>query len=271
MSAAELVAAEWLRFAPVDLAELNGAAALAHRVDTKYLVRATLLADVLDQLRPTHACLDIDGQRSFPYRSRYVDSPELGCYHDHRRGVRRRWKARTRTYLDSGVTRWEVKLKDGRGMTIKRALPLPDHADDQGRLAPEMRRFLTDVLDEDYGLPAPADLRTTLTVGYRRSTLTERGEENRITVDTALQMTAGDGQAHLRPDLVLVETKSPAGRSAADRALRAAGVRPASVSKYCAGLALLHPALPDHPWRRLLRHHFVTTPVLSHRGQELAA
>ena len=260
----------WARFADVDPAQLDGAAALTHRVDTKYLVPGTVLAGVLEQLRPTHACLAIEGRRSFKYSSSYVDSPELTCYHDHRRGVRRRWKARTRTYLDSGVARWEVKLKDGRGLTLKRALPV---SEDVGRhVTPEMSRFLVDVLREEYQLPAPANLQTTLTVGYRRSTLTQLGEENRITVDTEMQMTSGDGHAELRPDLVLVETKTPSGRSSADTALRAAGVRPCSVSKYCAGMALLHPALPSHPWRQLLSRNFTTTtPVPLHRGQELAA
>jgi hypothetical protein len=270
VTGAEMVAAAWSDFGTVDLAQLNAAAALTHRVDTKYLVPVTVLAAVLEQLRPTHACLAIDGRREFRYSSRYVDSPELTCYHDHRRGVRKRWKARTRVYEDSGQARWEVKLKDGRGMTVKHALQLPAEAD--GDLTPQMQTFLADVLRRDYQLRAPAELATTLSVGYRRSTLTQLGKENRMTVDTDLRMTSSSGHAMLRPDLALVETKSPSGRSAADHALRAAGARPSSVSKYCAGMALLDRDLPNHPWRQLLRHHFVSTaPVRSGLGQELAA
>jgi hypothetical protein len=29
-----------------------------------------------------------------------------------------------------------------------------------------------------------------------------------------------------------------------------------SVSKYCIGIALLHPAIPANPWHRVLRRHF---------------
>ena len=145
MTASEMLAGAWSRFRPVDLAELDAAAALAHRTDTKYLVRATVLAEVLMQLQPTHACLTIDGRQSFQYTTSYVDSPELTCYHDHRRGVRRRWKARTRVYEDSGQARWEVKLKDGRGMTVKHALPLPAAVD--GHLTQQMRSFLDEVRD----------------------------------------------------------------------------------------------------------------------------
>lgn len=270
MNGADTLEVARSRFRPVELAQLDAAAALTHRVDTKYLVPVTVLAGVLEQLLPTHACLAIDGHRSFQYSSSYVDSPELTCYHDHRRGVRKRWKARTRIYRDSGQARWEVKLKDGRGMTVKHALPLPDRAD--GDLTRQMRSFLADVLRRDYRRSAPVELNPTLTVDYRRTTLTHLGEENRMTVDSDLQMTSGSRSARLRTDLVLVETKTPSRRSAADQALRAAGVRPCSVSKYCAGMALLDPTLPDHPWRRLLSRNFVpTAPGRPVSTQELAA
>ena len=92
-----------------------------------------------------------------------------------------------------------------------------------------------------------------------------------MTVDTDLRMTSRSGQARMRPDLALVETKSPSGRSAADHALRAAGLRPSSVSKYCAGMALLDPDLPNHPWRQLVRRHFFPAAAGPAARQELAA
>jgi hypothetical protein len=33
-------------------------------------------------------------------------------------------------------------------------------------------------------------------------------------------------------------------------------VRPVSVSKYCVGVALLHPEVPANPWQRMLRRNF---------------
>jgi hypothetical protein len=56
---------------------------------------------------------------------------------------------------------------------------------------------------------------------------------------------------------VLVESKSSGhGGSAVDRFLRELGVRPASVSKYCVGIAALHPDLPSNPWHQTLRRYF---------------
>jgi hypothetical protein len=55
---------------------------------------------------------------------------------------------------------------------------------------------------------------------------------------------------------VLVETKSGLHGSPADRLLRELGVRLASVSKYCIGVAALHPELPSNPWHPTLRRYF---------------
>ncbi|WBB51714.1 VTC domain-containing protein [Verrucosispora sp. WMMA2044] len=58
----------------------------------------------------------------------------------------------------------------------------------------------------------------------------------------------------------VVETKTSAAASPADRLLWQGGLRPARISKYATGLAALRPELPDSPWRRTLRRHFRTTP-----------
>ena len=55
--------------------------------------------------------------------------------------------------------------------------------------------------------------------------------------------------------MVIVETKSADGQGAADRALAELGIRPVSMSKYCLGVAALHPELPANKWSRLLTRH----------------
>ena len=54
--------------------------------------------------------------------------------------------------------------------------------------------------------------------------------------------------------LAVVETKNPATPSPADRVLWDAGHRPARISKYATGMALLHPELPANRWYRTLTH-----------------
>ena len=54
--------------------------------------------------------LQIDRRRSFDYESVYFDTPDLSTYRAHVQRRRLRFKARTRTYTDSGLCMFEVKL-----------------------------------------------------------------------------------------------------------------------------------------------------------------
>src|SRR5919112_1928972 len=107
------------RFEPVTLAELEASAGLLDRMDNKYVVPVEAYAAVAEQLAATHGVLDIDGVRAFEYRTTYYDTPELETYRDHVRGRRRRYKCRSRHYVDSGSCAFELKLKGLRGRTVK--------------------------------------------------------------------------------------------------------------------------------------------------------
>lgn len=247
-----------------------GDADLQQRVDRKYLVPLSAIAALAGPLMISHALLTVDGLTSFGYRSSYLDTPDLACYHAHRQDKRLRWKARTRLYADSGRCRFEVKLKTGRGDTDKHSV-LVDPAE-HGTLPPSGAALLGQVLADHYRLPVPHVLAPSLLVEHQRSTLVAADGLGRMTVDSGLRFTAPSGAAaRLADDLVLVETKSTRGRSAADLLLRAAGLRPLSVSKYSAGLALTDPSLPDQPWRRLLQRYFQPTQTLQQTAAAAAA
>jgi hypothetical protein len=240
--------------APIRLAELDAAAALQHRVDTKYLITRQQLDQVADELTARHRRLVIDGISAFAYRSSYLDTAAYACFHAHRQGRRLRFKARTRSYDDTGLCRFEIKLKDGRGGTDKHARAVPAT---QFATVPDLApAFLSEVLAVRYGMAAPTGLAPRLLVSHHRHTLAARSGACRVTVDTGLRFTAGLVTAGLRDNLVLVETKSARGRSDADGLLRHVGARPINVSKYCAGMALTRPNLPDQPWRPVLRRCF---------------
>src|SRR4051812_39589837 len=104
--------------APIGLAELDRAAALRNRVDRKYVLRSDGLAVFTQSLASAFNVLEIDGRRTFTYRNVYFDTPELASYRAHVQRRRRRYKIRTREYVESGVRMIEVKLKGGRGETI---------------------------------------------------------------------------------------------------------------------------------------------------------
>ena len=273
--------------ASTGLTELNSAAGLLTRVDRKYLVPLERAQDLVNGLTPDARVLDIDGRRRFSYASTYFDTPGLEAFMLAARKRRRRFKVRTRTYLDTGLCFLEVKTRGARGTTVKRRMGY--HPDDASRLTGPGRAFVAACLAST-GVAGPAAareiaaaLRPVLATTYERTTLHLPDAEARATIDTALTwqrltpgartraaaVTAGAPQA-LRParltaaindgepvavaDVAVVETKNPATPSPADRALWDAGHRPTRISKYATGMALLHPELPANRWYRTLTH-----------------
>ena len=262
--------------ATTSLAELNSAAGLLTRVDRKYLVPLERAQELVGGLTSKARVLDIDGRRRFSYASTYFDTPGLEAFMLTARKRRRRFKVRTRTYLDSGLCFLEVKTRGARGTTVKRRMGY--HPDDASRLTGPGRSFVAVCLAST-GVTGPAAareiaaaLRPVLATTYERTTLHLPDAEARATIDTALtwrRLTPGAPQA-LRPahltaaiddgepvavaDIAVVETKNPATPSPADRALWDAGHRPTRISKYATGMALLHPELPANRWYRTLTH-----------------
>ncbi len=236
---------------PITLDELTAAAELQTRVDRKYVLPLADAEALLTRLDPGTRVLEIDGERTFRYRSAYFDTPDLISFRLTAYRRRRRFKVRTRTYLDSARCWLEVKTEGHRGGTVKNRLPY--RMCDQDTVEPG-RWFVDDILgDHDY------QLTPTLLTHYRRTTFCQASGDARLTVDVDLLWTGADGRELGLPDVAVVETKTGSAASAADRLLWAAGHRPTGISKYATGLTALRPGLPDVRWRRLKRRHF--TPV----------
>ncbi|WP_315503816.1 polyphosphate polymerase domain-containing protein [Actinomyces radicidentis] len=246
------------------LAELNAAAGLLTRVDRKYLVPLDDTQRVVDAVADRSRVLEIDGRRGFAYASTYFDTPALDCYLLSARKRRRRFKVRTRSYLDSGLTFLEVKTRGPRGATVKKRVPYsPDDAD---RLTPAGRDFVTACLIEsgtgtgDAARRLAAALVPVMGTTYERTTLHLPDDEARATIDTDLVWTPLDtegrrcGESREAGALAVVETKNPATPSPTDRLLWSVGHRPGRVSKYATGMALLHPELPANKWHRVMSH-----------------
>lgn len=237
---------------PVSLAEVMAEAALQTRVDRKFLLTPDQLLRLTDALGDGFRVLDIDDRRIFQYESVYFDTADFEQFRAHRQGRRRRYKVRSRTYADSGVCMFEVKLKGHRAETVKHRMPY--RVEDRDRLSAEARSFLAGRLEEAYGMTLPG-LEPVLRTDYSRGTLVDPVNQERLTCDVDLLCSDQRGSV-LGPDLVVVETKTVNGRGLADQTLARMGIRPVTMSKYCLGIALLNPELPANRWNRLLRTHF---------------
>ncbi|MBT8226577.1 MAG: polyphosphate polymerase domain-containing protein [Dactylosporangium sp.] len=239
---------------PIGLDELTARAELQTRVDRKYVLPLGEAYDLLGEVSPDTRILEIDSIRSFAYESTYFDTPDLTSYllAAHRR--RRRFKVRTRIYLDSFLCWLEVKTRGARGNTVKSRLPY--EPGNRATLTPG-RWFVDTALatklipDSDALVFVP-----TLMTRYRRSTLFLPETTSRVTIDTDLTWEDADLRTLRLPHLAIVETKTGSTASHVDRLLWARGYRPTRISKYATGLAALRPNLPAMRWRRTLRRHF---------------
>lgn len=235
----------------ITLAQLQETADLQTRVDRKYVLRHDTAQDLVIAVADRTLVLEIDGAREFAYESVYFDTPALDSFHGAAHGRRRRFKVRTRSYIDSGLCLLELKRAGGRGETVKERFPHdPAHA-----------HHLTDaagVYLRAHGLPGEiaASLAPVLVTRYRRATLLA-DDGSRATIDSRLAFAAPDGPARsaAMPGRVIVETKSAGPPTIVDRWLWTRGSRPDRVSKFGTGLAALNPQLPANKWHRTLGQH----------------
>ncbi|WP_399927625.1 VTC domain-containing protein [Streptomyces kanamyceticus] len=244
---------------PIALDEVNARAQLLARYDNSYLVPVEIFEDLASLLTdPRRAggpfrALSIGGKRWFRYHSTYYDTPDLGTFHDHRQGRRLRYRIRERVYRDSGERQFEIKLKSGRGETVKhrQRLEAEDHALDEAR-----QGFLAGVLRGSYGIEAPEGLTASLVTDYQRATFVADGQ--RVTCDAGLVVrdTLTGRTAAADSGLVLVETKTKGHLTDADRVLHRFGVRAAEFTKYCGGYAAVRPELGINKWARAVRTAF---------------
>ncbi len=225
------------RFASISLAGLNAKAAMLTRLDNKYIVSLDVVAKALNHWEKQYDVLEIDQQRVFTYETCYFDDAQLSAYFDHHRGRRQRLKVRTRNYLDSQQCFLEIKLKDIRGVTIKKRMAYAP--EEHGIISADGQQFIADVQQEKYQKQILQDLRATLHMRYKRITFVAKEGSERLTLDSQLVFFK-DGKSYpLAPNIFIVETKSANANGKADAILRQLHQHPSNkCSKYCLGLCV---------------------------------
>lgn len=243
----------------ISLPELVADSALLTRVDRKYLLPVSQLSELQDRLAGSIRVLQIDGLTWFDYRSCYHDTPGLHCYLAAGRRRRRRFKVRTRTYLQSSQSWLEVKSRGPRGSTVKDRIERRSN-DDELSLA-ELCWITRTMSDRHVDAPAAITLVPTLTTNYQRRTLQVAGQDgeppSRMTLDVGLSCelppeAPGGSLVVGFDEFAFVETKGGPRASVADRTLWSMGHRPLGISKYGLGVASLRPDLPTLKWHHLL-------------------
>lgn len=214
-----------------------------NRTDTKFVILESQLPQVLGEVSEYYKVLEVEGKRLSQYHSRYFDTDELKFYHDHHRGRAGRIKVRVRTYAEVGLSFLEVKRKDKKGDTIKKRIPVDG--------------FLTDFNDEQVGFLEEINghsylLSPSIENSFKRVTLVNNVAEERLTIDTDLSFNDKRLFSGQKGDLAIIEVKQSGlqRQSPIMKVLKAHHILPYKVSKYCLGMASLHPGLKQNRFKQ---------------------
>jgi len=219
-------------FAPIGLKQMESVA-LLNRIDTKFVMSAEQLLNILAALQGDYRMLAVDGQRLNHYRTLYFDTPDFALYNAHVNGHAERYKVRSREYADSQLSFLEVKHKTRKGRTIKERLST---ARPVMQLSPEIEYWLRDVLPMDGGLLEPKLWNT-----FTRMTLVSKRCCERVTLDVDLTFFTFDDMVQL-DGVAIAEVKMDAGHLASPflAQMRAQRIRRRGFSKYCIGVSMLY-------------------------------
>ncbi len=254
-------------FSPVSLEELERRAQVLTRFNKKYILPLQKIATILASLEQRFDILEINGNRHFSYETFYFDDDNASSYYDHHQGRRKRFKIRTRRYLDSKSCYLEVKLKYKRGCTVKRRMAYP--AKFYGTLNQSAISFIKAQHLSLYGEEFDAVLTPSINMYFSRVTLIGKQGGERLTLDSDIRFCDGGKVIALPSDLLILEVKSAAIRGLSHRLLQQHHLHPIKrCSKYCIGMAMSGKVEKKNKFRSALSK-FSHLPDISPRSQFL--
>ncbi len=217
--------------------DLTGIAnsSLMNRIDSKFLLPMDSLLKVLNACSSYYSVLKIDGVSVFQYDNMYFDTTELNFYNHHHNRKLNRFKVRHRHYADAGTSYLEVKFKNNKGRTIKNR-----------RIAERDQKIAlstnVDFLHSN-GITCAESLIPTQQVDYKRISLANDAQRERLTLDLNVNFTSTDEQSkqnYLLSDFYIAELKQEKldRQSPFYQLMRKMSIRSKGFSKYCMGHAL---------------------------------
>jgi hypothetical protein len=229
-------------FNSVRLAEMDKVK-LMDRVDTKYLLPANRVPDLLMMMQGRYRVLEINNSRISSYETVYLDTPDYFFFNQHVTGRTGRIKVRFRNYKSTGSTFLEIKKKTKKNRTVKWRIEnsLSDSICNEKAI---------EFINSHVQLSSEV-LKPVLTNSFERVTFVGFNTLERITIDLNLSFSSSEGNSIGLPLVAVVELKSEglASRSPFSRLIKQLFSYPAGFSKYCIGCAMLY----DLPLKNTLK------------------
>ncbi len=218
-------------FQPITLEEI-GKVKLMDRRDTKFLFPAIRLPEILEELTTLYRVLEVRESRAPRYETVYYDTPELFSYYQHHSKHLNRYKVRTRKYLDTDDSFFEIKFKNNHGRTIKERIKIDDALNG---IDEQVAAFILKKSTLDASLLEPK-----LRIQYCRITLVNPEETERVTIDCNLQYSNGTHQKSYQEVIIAEVKQDHHSCSSFERLMRKKKIREFSISKYCLGIVSLY-------------------------------
>ena len=220
---------------------------LMNRVDTKFVFNKEKFPDLLERLQKYYFILEINGNRTYSYKSLYFDTDDRKFYHDHHNERVNRNKVRFREYIDSGGVFLEVKHKNNKGKTIKKRIKVKNI---NTRLSNEQAQYISDILG--YSL----ELKPKQWIDFTRMTLVHKKKRERITIDVGLHFRDCSNKEKDLKDVIIAEVKQGRISRSSDfmRISKEMNIYPFRLSKYCISTIHLEPGIKKNRFKKKLLH-----------------
>ncbi len=232
-------------FESVSLDDLDEVA-LQNRLDAKYVISVEQLHVLLNCINDDYFILDIDGLRVFSYNNNYFDTSDFLFFKDHHNGYAHRIKVRSRKYMESNLSFFEIKKKEKVDRTNKLRTKTPD--------------ILTviskseEVQIQSLSRKKISDLALVLKNNFNRITLVNSSFTERVTIDTNLSY-QNTKSKFIFSKAVVIEIKREKGSRASilEQYLKNNRIRSQSFSKYVFGVMHLYPGIKKNNFLPILR------------------
>ena len=218
---------------------------LMNRLDRKYWFRAKHLTSILNAIRNDYFVLEIAGERSMTYVSRYFDTVSAEMFTAHHNGRRTRYKIRKRLYKVNNTGFLEVKFKNNKGRTIKKRIPTSDFQN----FTTEEEQFIQEATPFDL-----TNLSEAMDNQFTRVTLVNKDFSERCTIDRDVFCSYG-GRTILLDKLIVLEIKasSSSKNSPLAKVLAQHRIRTSGFSKYAIGKSLVDQEVKHNAFKQKIR------------------
>ena len=236
-------------FEPITLEEMDSVK-LMNRVDTKFLVGYNQLPVLLQKALDNYRIVEIDGRRLTHYTSVYFDTVETEMYMMHHNRKLNRCKVRMRSYINSGISFFEIKSKNNKGRTSKERFRIENDQFESMQLNEKENQFVSGATPFEASLLKPQ-----IKNSFQRITLVDKNMTERVTLDLDLTyQNLSNGNNKSVDGLVIVEMKqNGANCSHFKEYLNELSILASSMSKYCLGMVLVNSTIKSNRFKNKLR------------------